>query len=170
MKKILLALSIVAISFGSAQAQDGASGFHFAGGVRLAMPIGDFKEFQGIGLGVELQGENHFSERVSGLISAGYTTFSGKDVTIGGTNFEGSSFGIIPLLVGVRVYPSQQFFVGAKAGVAIGTASGAGSNFNYEPQIGFNGEKIQISLGYNAISGDGATLGSIGASFLYKFN
>jgi hypothetical protein len=77
---------------------------------------------------------------------------------------------MIPVLAGVRFYPSTQFFIGAKAGVSIGTASGAGSNFTYEPQVGFNAEKFQVSVGYNAISGSGATLGSIGASFLYKFN
>lgn len=160
-----MAFSIAALSFGAANAQDN-SGFHIAGGARLALPIGTFGDIQGIGFGAELQGEYGFAEKVTGVISAGYTTFTSK--TIGG--FSTGSFGIIPVLAGVRFYPSTQFFLGAKAGVSIGTQTGAGSNFTYEPQVGYNAEKFQVSLGYNAISGNGATLGSIGASFLYKFN
>jgi hypothetical protein len=171
MRKVLLAFSIAAISFGSANAQDAGTGFHFAGGLRVALPIGDFADVSGFGIGAELQGENMFSETFSGLASVGYTNYSGKDYEVPGYGtVEGSSMGMIPIMAGVRFYPSTSFFVGAKAGVSIGTASGAGSNFTYEPQIGLNGEKFQVSLGYNAISGSGATLSSIGLSALYKFN
>lgn len=171
MKKILLAFSIAALTVGAANAQDGGNeGFHIAGGLRLALPIGDFKEVQGFGFGAELQGEYGFAEKVTGVISAGYTNFTGKDFTFGGQTVKGSSAGFIPVLAGVRFYPSTQFFLGAKAGLSFSTASGGGSAFTYEPQVGYNAEKFQVSLGYNAMSKNSVTLGSIGASFLYKFN
>lgn len=168
MRKVILVLASV-FALGAAKAQDNA-GFHFAGGVRLAMPIGTFGDSQGFGFGAELQGEYGFAESVTGVISAGYTNFTAKDYTFAGMTIPGASFGVIPVMAGVRFYPSTQFFVGAKAGVAIGTATGSGANFSYEPQVGYNAEKFQVSVGYNAISGAGVTLGSIGLSALYKFN
>jgi hypothetical protein len=150
--------------FVSAKAQDN-TGFHFAGGARVALPIGAFSNTHSFGIGAELQGEYGFSENLTGVISAGYTSYMGK--TVGGFKF--ASLGAIPVLAGVRFYPSTQFFVGAKAGVSF-VNNGGGTNFTYEPQVGFNAEKFQVSVGYNGISAGGGTLGSIGASFLYKFN
>jgi hypothetical protein len=166
MRKVLLAFSIAAISFFSANAQDTKTGFHFAGGLRLALPVGDLHKVSSFGIGGELQGENMFSENVSGLISAGYTSFAGKTVN----GFKYGSSGIIPVLAGVRFYPSTSFFVGAKAGVSFSTESGGGSAFTYEPQIGLNGDKYQFSLGYNAWTKNSFTSASIGLSALYKFN
>lgn len=171
MRKLLLAFSIAAISFGSAKAQDASTGFHIAGGARLALPVGNFGDVAGFGFGAELQGEYNFSENVSGVVSAGYTNFTGKTVTypepIG--EIKTGSAGFIPVLAGVRFYPSSNVFVGAKAGISFGTATGAGSAFTYEPQVGYNAEKFQLALGYNAMSNNG-TAGSIGLSALFKFN
>ena len=78
--------------------------------------------------------------------------------------------GYIPILAGVRVYPSTNFFIGAKVGYGILTGDGSTGAFNYEPQIGYNGTKIQVAVGYNGLSKDGGTLSHLGLSAIYKFN
>lgn len=165
MKKILFVFAIVAASF-AANAQETKSGFTPGAGIRVGLPIGDFGDAFGVAFGVEAQGEYMFSPNVSGVGSVGYTRFGGK--TVGG--FEIPSTSVIPVLVGVRVYPSTSFFIGAKAGISFSTESGGGSDFTYEPHVGYNGNKFQVALGYNAISGDGSTAGHIGLTGIIKFN
>src|SRR5688572_21776200 len=81
MKKVLFVFAIAMLSFGAVNAQEAAAGgFHFGGGLRLAIPMGDFKESHSFGIGVELQGEYMFSDMVSGTITTGYTSFMGKDL------------------------------------------------------------------------------------------
>lgn len=85
--------------------------------------------------------------------------------------FKMDAVGYIPILAGVRVYPSPNFFIGAKAGYGILTGNGESEGaFNYEPQIGYNGTKFQLALGYNGLSKDGSTMSHLGLSAIYKFN
>ena len=167
MKKILFVFAIVAGSFAAnAQETSSASGFKFGGGLRFGLPIGDFGDAYGFALGAELQGEYMFSPNVSGTITTGYTRFMGKTIS----GFEIPSTGVIPVLAGIRVYPSSTFFIGARAGLSFSTEEDGGSDFTYEPQVGYNAQKFQFALGYNAISGDGSTAGHIGLTAIYKFN
>ncbi len=169
MKKILFVFAIATVSF-AANAQETSGGFKFGGGVRVGLPIGDFGDVSGVGVGAELQGEHMFSSKVSGTLTTGYMHFTGKDYTIPGIGtVEGSSFGYIPVLAGVRVYPSTSMFIGAKAGMSFFTSEGGGSAFTYEPQIGYNGQKFQLALGYQAQSDEG-TMGHIGLTGIFKFN
>lgn len=173
MKKVLFVFAIAVLSLGSANAQEAAAGgFHFGGGLRLALPMGDMADFQGFGIGAELQGEYMFSDMVSGTITTGYTSFTGKDVDFGGgITAKSDAMGYIPILAGVRVYPSPTFFIGAKVGYGILTGGGSSDGaFNYEPQIGYNGTKIQVALGYNGLSKEGSTMSHIALTGIYKFN
>jgi hypothetical protein len=167
MKKVLFVFAIAMLSFGAVNAQD-AGGTHFGGGLRVALPIGTMSNVYSFGIGAELQAEHMFSDMVSGTFTTGYTSFMGKEYEdgMGGTE-KFPSFGYIPLLAGVRVYPSPTFFIGGKLGYGIATGSGgSGGDFNYEPQIGYNGTKIQVAVGYNGMG----SLGHIGLSAIYKFN
>ena len=161
MKKILFVFAIVAGSF-AANAQGTASKTQFGGGVRAGITIGDFDDFYGAVIGAELQAEHFFSSNVSGTLHTGYFNFSGKDGVDG--------FGMIPVLAGIRYYPSTTFFIGGRLGLGILTEGGEKTAFNYEPQIGFNGKKVQVALGYNARPQDGFTLSHIGLSAIIKFN
>ena len=167
MKRIVFAIAIVAASF-AANAQDGKTSF--GGGLRLGLPVGDFGDAYGFGIGAELQGEHHFSSNVSGTLTTGYMHFSGKDYEIPGIGkVEGSSFGYVPVLAGIRVYPSTSFFIGGKAGLSFYTSAGGGSAFTYEPQVGYNAQKFQLALGYQAQSDEGTT-GHLGLTAIFKFN
>jgi hypothetical protein len=169
MKKVLFVFAIAMLSFGAVNAQESAAGgFHFGGGLRFALPLGDMADGSSFGIGAELQGEYMFSDMVSGTFTTGYTSFLGKTVE----GVKSPSSGYIPILAGIRVYPSPTFFIGAKAGYGIVTVSGFGSSgaFNYEPQIGYNGTKIQLALGYNGLSQTGGTSSHMALSAIYKFN
>lgn len=171
MKKILLAMSIVAVSF-AANAQKNEGGFHVAGGVHVGLPIGDFGDVSSFGIGAQLQGEYMFAESVSGTITTGYTSFMGKEVDLGaGGKYKYPATGYVPILAGVRFYAAPSFFIGAKLGYGLLTGSGDSEGaFNYQPEIGYNAEKFQVAVGYNALSKNGSSLAHIGLTAMYKFN
>jgi hypothetical protein len=165
MKKAIFAFAIAVASF-AASAQT-ASKTQFGGGLRLGLPVGSFGDFHSFGIGAELQAEHRFSPNVSGVVSAGYTRFIGKEFL--GERIEG--VGLIPILAGIRVYPAPNFFIGGKVGYGILTAEGESEGaFNYEPQIGYNAQKFQLALGYNGLSEEGSTLGHLGLTAIFKFN
>ena len=133
------------------------------------MPIGDFGDTHSFGVGGELQGEYSFSEKVSGVVTTGYTSFFGKTVDFGFGEIELESVGLIPIIAGVRVYPTTNFFIGAQAGYGILTGGGDSEGaFCYQPQIGYNGNRFQVALNYNALSKDGSSLSHIGLTGIFK--
>jgi hypothetical protein len=185
MKKISLALALVTTSFFGAKAQMTSGDFTFGAGVHVGIPTGDLNTSNSFGIGGELQGEYAFTENISGVATSGYTTFFGK--TVSGSAF-GTSYsykypasGEIPILVGARFYPAEQFFVGAQIGYGIwtGAPSGAsyGGGFEYRPQVGYNADQFQVILSYDASSvsvsagGQSATgtFAHIGLTGIYKF-
>lgn len=130
MKKLVLVATFIVAGFIGAYAQP-AEGFTFGAGVRLGLPIGDFGDFSSFGVGGELQGEFGFSDMVSGVVTTGYTSFFGKD------GYDAT--GLIPILVGARVYPSANFFIGGQIGYGLITGGGeSDGGFNYQPQVGYN--------------------------------
>ena len=151
----------------SAKAQDdktsaSAAGFHFLGGVNLALPVGDLSDGSSFGLGAEIMPEYNISSEASFLATTGYTHFFGKD--------GGDGVGFIPVLVGARFYPTPSFFIGGKAGLGIFTGNGTSeSAFDYQPQIGYNANKVQVALGYNGWSKDGITFSNLSLTLMYKF-
>lgn len=164
MKRVILSLAIVAIAFG-ANAQKSSSsseGFKFGIGPRVGLVVGDYDQIFSLVIGGELQGEYKLGSDLSVTAAAGYTNYSGKN------NF--GSTGFIPVLAGARYYPSSQFFIGGRLGASFSTESGGGTWFTYEPQVGLNGEKFQLALGYNGASKSSFTLAHIGLSAIYKFN
>lgn len=169
MKKLLVITVFLMSAAIGARAQDGV--FSFAAGANVALPIGDFADSHSFGLGVEAQGEYMFSEMFGAVFNTGYTHFFGKTEDLGGgvtVEYEGT--GLIPILAGARVYPSSQFFIGARAGLGIFTGSGSSSTgFAYRPEVGGNLGPVQIALSYNGWSKDGGSLGHMGLTILYRF-
>lgn len=169
MKKIffIAALFVGAVA-ANAQTSAGKS-VQFSGGVRFALPVGDFNLSHSVGIGAELQAEYQLSPNASLTGTTGFTNFIGKSETFGGYKYKMDAVGYIPILVGARYYPSGNVFIGGKAGYGILTGAGSGGAFNFEPQVGYNGKKFQLAAGYNALVDDG-TLGHLGVSAVYKFN
>lgn len=165
MKKLLVVALFMCTACIGANAQ-----FSFGAGVNLALPIGDFADTHSFGVGAEVQGEYMFSDMFSGVANTGYTHFFGKDITVLGTTVEIDAVGLIPVMAGVRVYPSSQFFIGARAGLGIFTGGNdSETGFAYRPEIGASFGNIQVAGSYNGWSKDGGSLGHIGLSVIFKF-
>jgi hypothetical protein len=180
MKKLLLVVAVFALSVIGVQAQSKAQGPTFGIGPNLALPLGDFGKGFSFGLGATAQVEIPLSDNLKGVGSVGYTSFFGKTITasyvdpISGqtvtSNFKNPSVGLIPILVGARFYPSEQFFIGAQIGLGILTGGGSSTSaFDYYPQIGYDAGQLQFILGYNGLSKNGETNSHVGLTALYKF-
>lgn len=171
MKKLVLALSVLCATAFVSKAQMAAGDFKFGAGLHLGLPVGTFHNGYSFGIGGELQGEYAFTEQVTGIATSGYTSFFGKTQDLGGGfTYKAPATGQIPIIVGPRFYPSEQFFVGAQIGLGIFTGGGSStSGFEYRPQIGYNGDMFQLTLSYDGVSVTGGTFSHIGLSAIYKF-
>ena len=176
MKKLFLAVIAFSFSVIGVQAQSKNQGFTFGAGLDLSLPTGNFGTGYSFGIGGQVQGEYMLSDNLSGIGSVGYQSFIGKSQTIdfggGPQSFKNPSAGLIPILVGARFYPSEQFFIGAQIGVGLlsfGGGGGSTSGFDYFPQIGYNAGPIQFALGYNGVSVTGGTLAHLQLSAVYRF-
>ena len=169
MKKVFfLAIILVTAVAVNAQSKTGKDVL-FTGGLRLALPTGNFHLSNSIGIGAELGVEYKLNSQASLTGTTGFTNFIGKSATYGGYKYKYDAVGYIPILVGARYYAAENVFIGGKVGYGILTGGGASGAFNFEPQVGYNAEKFQLSLGYNALV-DNGTLGHLGVTAAYKFN
>ncbi|HET9057920.1 MAG TPA: hypothetical protein VFN30_13825 [Chitinophagaceae bacterium] len=166
-KSILLLLLLAAFTITRAQAPEG---FQFGVGVRLGLPLGDFKASHNFGIGGEVQGEVGFAEKFSAIFTSGYSSFSGKTIDFFGTSIKYGSIGYIPILAGVRVYPANNFFIGGQLGYGILTGGGTSEGaFNYQPQIGVNVSNFQFALNFNSLTKDGESTSHLGLTGIYRF-
>src|SRR5947209_1316111 len=169
MKKVIFLVLILVAAFAVNAQRKAETDVQFSGGLRMALPVGNFHYSHGFGVGAELQAEYKLSPMASITGTTGFTNFIGKTADYYDYGYKYESIGYIPILVGARVYPSQNVFVGGKLGYGILTNAGVGGGFNFEPQVGYNGDKFQVAFGYNALVNNG-TLGHLALTALYKFN
>jgi len=172
MKKLLLIATICSVFSIATRAQSRDRGFTVSGGLNLNLPTGDFSNGWTFGLGFQLQGEWGLASNVTGVATTGYSQYFGKTVSIPGYGgFTTPNIGFIPFLFGIRVYPSETFFIGAQAGFGTFTNTGASGNsgFDFYPQIGFNGRSAQLILGYNVISVSAGSNANLEMTAIFKF-
>jgi len=175
MKKTLLASIVLFFSAFCAKAQMTQGDFNFGAGVNLGLPTGTFGTGWSFGIGAQVQGEYALTDQISGVGTIGYTSFFGKTMSypdgFGGTvSAKVPSIGHIPILVGARFYPAQQFFVGVQGGLGLFTGSGSStSGFEYRPQIGYNADQFQVILSYDGTGVTGGTYSFVGITGIYKF-
>lgn len=160
----------------------------FSGGLEVALPMGDWSEFTGIGFGVTLGFEMPVGDNLGLIAQAGYISFAGKDIEIdmgplGKTTVDGVSVGSIPIQVGAKFYftdNQEGAYVGVLTGVHISKANvdGAESNtsFGVAPMVGFFvTENIDLALRYqllfdkNEVTDESVTNGYIGLRAAYTF-
>ncbi|MEP6594496.1 MAG: hypothetical protein ABJA71_01065, partial [Ginsengibacter sp.] len=117
-----------------------------------------------------LQGEYLPSVDLGLTLNAGYINYSAKDVTLGGVTYKGGSFGIVPVLAGVKYYFSPKAYAHGQLGAGFGTSSGSGTSFIYTPGVGFEiSNAIDLLIKYVGYSQNGGNLNSIGARLAYNF-
>jgi hypothetical protein len=153
MKKVLLSIvavvAISAASFGQGR---------FSIGPEIALPMGDWSDAIGLGIGGSLRYEGTINDNLNWLVTAGYLSFAEKDNS-------GLKFSAIPVQAGLKYYFTESFngFYGgvdlgihalkAKADIdGFGSISASETKFGIAPSIGYHLASVDISAKYQIIS------------------
>ncbi len=155
MKKIILTAAAV-FAFGFANAQSGA----FKLGAHVGLPMGDIKDFSSVNLGADLAYTWSVAEGFDAGITTGYTSYLGKD------GFD--AVGFIPVAATAQFTLTNNWFIGADLGYAIGASTDNDGGFLYQPKFGYQMEKTGIYVAYKGISTDGVTASSINIGIDFK--
>jgi hypothetical protein len=157
MKKIILAIAIVAFATIGAQAQD-AKPTTLSIAANVGIPTSTGYSFA---YGADLQADFGVAPTTAITASAGYEGYSWK----GG----GGSAGIVPLLAGAKFGIGEKMYGHAQLGYAFFTKGGGGA-FAYAPSLGYYvSPNFDIALKYLASSKNNYTLGSLNLRFAYNF-
>ncbi|MEO0312062.1 MAG: hypothetical protein RIQ89_1719 [Bacteroidota bacterium] len=102
MKKIIsiLSLGFFALASLNVQAGDGK----FSAGAEVALPMGDFGDAAGLGLGLSLRYELPVADKISVMATAGYVSFGKETIEISGLAKTEYSYSIIPVQLGAKYY------------------------------------------------------------------
>ena len=176
MKKILLLLVVLSAvafnSFAQSSKDDGSGKFSI--GVDPGLPVGDANNFSSFAIGGDLKYSIPAAENFDVSLSAGYTTFIGKTVTI---DFDGQSVsekagnikGIPVKLAGRYNFNGSTGFFGE---VALGAAfiqDGGGTAFLYAPGVGYALDGgFEVGVRYEGWSKNG-TISQIALRVAYSF-
>ena len=161
MKRLILAMAVIAFSTATTQAQDDAMAdkkvtVSIAGNVGLPTTSG-----YSFAVGGDLQADFAATQGLKITVSGGYENYSFK----GG----GGSGSFVPLLAGAKFNLGSEKLYG-HAQLGYGFAEGGGGAFGYAPSIGYYlSSNFDASLKYLAFSKNGFTLGSINLRLAYNF-
>jgi hypothetical protein len=165
MKKLFLALAVVAFSTMGVQAQDAAKSTTLSIGVNVGAPTSSPSVYS-IAYGVDLQADFSVAPTTKITASAGYESYSIK------SKYGSGNSGFVPLLVGAKFFfgDTHKMYGHAQVGYAFSTQSGGGGSFAYAPSIGYYfSPKFDASLKYLAFSKNSYTLGNVGVRLAYNF-
>ncbi len=152
MKKLFLSAAAIALC-GGLMAQENRASV----GLEAALPMGDFGDFVGFGIGGSVGYEIPVGDNLGVMLQAGYISFSGKDYDLGIVTVEGPSIGAIPIQVGAKYYFSENqagAYAGLLAGVHLLSSEGSdgSTDFGVAPLLGFMvTENIDIGLRYQML-------------------
>ena len=180
MKKIItsvvVAISLICVSSVS-KAQDG----RFSIGAEIGLPMGDFGDAAGLGIGGSIRYEAPMGDHIGLTGTAGYISFSGKEIL----GFKLESSYLIPLQAGLKYYFDEQqsgFYAQAELGfhmyksseatvdLTTGTITfedKAKAAFSYAPEIGYHLESLDFGVRYQLVSTEGSTTSYLGFRIAY---
>lgn len=176
MKKILLSLVGVALMSGLAAQESRVSL-----GLEAGLPMGDFGDFYGVGIGGTLGFEIPVGDNLGVVAQAGYLSFAGKEYDLGIVKVEGASLGAIPIQVGAKYYftdNQEGAYLGALTGVHLLSSEGSdgSTNFGVAPLLGFFvTENLDIAVRYqmlfdkNELTDESVTNSYLGIRAAYTF-
>ena len=132
-------------------------------GVGLNVGVPTSKGYS-LAIGGDLRLQKDFSSNISGILSAGYTSFSLKD------SYGGGSFGMVPVKAGAKVFFAESAYFSGELGAGFGTESGAGTAFLWAPGIGYGFDNgLDLGLRYEGAEFKGASLGQVALRIAYGF-
>ena len=160
MKKLLL-LSMLSLFSVTMNAQD--SGFSV--GATVGMPTGDISDLYGVSFGADV---NYMFSANFG-VAVGFQSFSGKTISILGTDMKISSASFLPIAAAGRYNLSDAFVLGADVGYALGMSpSGNDGGFYYRPMLAYAvASNVSVNAHYSGIGVDGGTFSSIGLGVMF---
>ncbi len=160
----------------------------FSVGAEVGLPMGDFSDVNGIGIGGSVRFEYPLTDNIALYGTAGYLTFSGKDFDTGlGGTIEGSSQNMIPVQVGIKYYLNEVqegFYFDLEVGVhnisvktpdfeilgvVVEGETVSSTELSYAPSIGYHLANIDISVRYQMVATEGSTTAYIGTRLAYVF-
>lgn len=166
MKKLfLVAIATCGFAF-SGIAQDGK----FKLGVDAGIPLGDIKDSASFNLGVNAAYTWNVGEGFDAGLGVSYNTYFAKEYDLpGGGTFKPDNANFLPIYGTANYGFTENIFVGADLGYAIGLTDGIDGGFYYQPKVGYQAEMYEVFVGYKGISVDGGTYSSVNLGFNYKF-
>ena len=149
-------------------------------GVDAGLPLGNFGEAYGVGIGASAKGLYGVSEAGQVTLTLGYTHFGMK----GGSDEVSGSMGLIPLLAGYRhtfgnLYAEGQLgltvvrtSVKFKGGDILGSFGGSASqtNLGYGIGGGYLVNNWDIGLRFQGVSGNGGSMDFVALRVAYGFS
>ncbi|WP_316811996.1 outer membrane beta-barrel protein [Pedobacter heparinus] len=162
-KLLASAVAVVALFFTSnVNAQSGDSkAWRLGVGLNVGVPT---TTGYSLAIGGDLRLQKDFSSNVSGLLSAGYTSFSLKD------SYGGGSFGMVPVKAGAKFFLAESLYASAEVGAGFGTESGSSTAFLWAPGIGYGFDNgLDLGLRYEGAEFSGASLGQVALRIAYGF-
>jgi len=134
----------------------------FQGAFDLGIPVHNL-DGTSVGIGLDLMAIYPLSNAAVLTGDFGYTALVGKN--------EASTTNLLPLRIGLRYYPSTNFFVGGKIGAGFISNSGASvTTTAYSFGMGFKvAPKVEIGGSYDGYSKNG-TVGLINLRLAYTLN
>lgn len=180
MKKLLLAVAIIAMVAVLAAPSNAQGKMTLSIGPDVLLPMGSSADVFSIGFGGTARFQYNFTPMASAGLTAGYFSFTGKDLGVPGASFKPSQSGVPVRVFGkyyfmpegkLRAYGIVElglFFWSFKTTVPFfGEISTTGSDFNYAPGIGVEipaGKvAVDVSVRYDGFSSGGSSAGNLGA-------
>lgn len=170
MKKILFTLALLGGFAVSSFAQTSNDGGKFSIGVEAGLPVGNISNAFGWVIGGSLKYEQPVASDVAVTITAGYSSFQGKTITVApGVSGKVNAVGFIPAKAGLKFNIAEALYGEAQLGAAFNTQKGGATYFAYSPGIGYKfSDNVDLGVRYEGWSHNG-TISQIAARLAYSF-
>ncbi len=151
MKKLLLAAVVGLFAF-SVTAQN------FGAGLSVGLPVGDAGDIATFNITADVNYLWNVSDDFDAGVSVGFSHNFGDEVS--GIEFDDVQF--LPIAGRASFNASEDLFIGADLGYAVGINDGNDGGFLWAPRVGYGvSDTVDIVLSYNNVSLDGGTWSNI---------
>ncbi|WP_222984336.1 hypothetical protein [Flagellimonas meishanensis] len=149
------------MAFSSAQGKIGI-------GINAGLPVGDAGDLSSFAIIADLGYYVEASDQFEIAPTIGIIQAFGKEIEGVGISFEVPDIQFLPIALQGRINASEDFWLQAGLGYALGINEGNDGGFYYSPQMGYNiSEAVALSLGYRGVSNNG-TFSLISAGLLFS--
>lgn len=171
---LFIAVACALLSTNVASAQNG----RFSIGAEVSLPMGDFGDAVGIGVGGSLRYEIPMGDNLGLTATAGFLSFSAKET-------DGITETMIPVQLGAKYYFQEQqegFYGMVEVGIhsmtiktpaydfgiiQIPSESVSETDLSYAPEVGYHLANFDIGVRYQMIATTGSTTSYLGLRLAY---